>query len=145
MKLGRCGAPALCGAILTVWILGASSTRAQTAAGSADVNLPIQNAAGLRLLVATEHSSPVLSVVLPGLPTSDRSIEILFPEHVTVVQQGQPSGASSSICSVPAGEVATERCGVGSGDFLEYERDLPGRDPPARARHAGGRRRALPL
>jgi hypothetical protein len=122
MKLGRCGAPALCGAILTVWILGASSTRAQTAAGSADVNLPIQNAAGLRLLVATEHSSPVLSVVLPGLPTSDRSIEILFPEHVTVVRQGQPSG--QQLYMFRPGGSGDRTLWRRSGDFLEYERDL---------------------
>ena len=92
MKLGRCHAAGLCAAILTVWsVVGPSPTRAQTILGSADVHLPIQNAAGLRLLVATDHTSPVLRVILPGRPTSDRSIEILFPEHVTVVKQGQRS------------------------------------------------------
>ena len=92
MKPGRCRAAGLCGAILTIWwAVGPSPTRAQTTVGSADVHLPIQNAAGLRLLVATDHTSPVLRVILPGRPTSDRSIEILFPEHVTVVKQGQRS------------------------------------------------------
>ena len=92
MKLGRCRAAGLCGVILTVWwLVGPSPTRAQTTVSSAEVHLPIQNAAGLQLLVATEHTSPVLRVVLPGHPTSDRSIEILFPEHVTVVKQGQRS------------------------------------------------------
>ena len=93
MKPGRCRAAGLCAAILTIgWVVGPSPTRAQNTVDSADVHLPIQNAAGLRLLVASEHTSPVLRVVLPGLPTSDRSIDILFPEHVTVVRQGQPSG-----------------------------------------------------
>ena len=92
MKLERCRSAGLCGVILTVWwLVGHSPTRAQTTVGSAEVHLPIQNAAGLQLLVATEHTSPVLRVVLPGHPTSDRSIEILFPEHVTVVKQGQRS------------------------------------------------------
>ena len=111
MKLGRCRAAGLCGVILTVWwLVGPSPTRAQTTVGSADVHLPIQNAAGLQLVVAPEHTSPVLRVVLPGRPTSDRSIEILFPEHVTVVKQGQRL-ANSSICSVPDG-VATDRRGA---------------------------------
>jgi hypothetical protein len=80
----------LCGALLTNWwAAGPSPARAQTTVGSADVHAPIQNAAGLRLLVDTDHTAPVLRVILPGRPTSDRSIEILFPEHVTVVKQGQ--------------------------------------------------------
>ena len=92
MKPGRCRAAGLCGAILTIWwVVGPSPAPAQTTLGSADVHLPIQNAAGLRLLVATDHTSPVLRVILPGRPTSDRSIEILFPEHVTVVKHGQRS------------------------------------------------------
>src|ERR671925_2181615 len=92
MKPGRCRAAALCRAILTIWwAVGPSPTLAQTTVGSADVGLPIQNAAGLRLLVATHHTSPVLRVILPGRPASDRSIEILFPEHVTVVKKGQGS------------------------------------------------------
>src|ERR671916_827062 len=99
MQLGRYRAAGLCGAILTIWwalltiwwAIGPSPTRAQTTVGSADVHLPIQNAAGLRLLVAADHTSPVLRLILPARPTTDRSIEILFPEHVTVVKQGQRS------------------------------------------------------
>jgi hypothetical protein len=93
MKLGRSRAAWFCFAILTIWwVVGPSRTRAQTADAGNDVPLPIQNAAGLRLLVSTEDTSPVLRLILPGRPTSDRSIEILFPEHVTTVTQGQPSG-----------------------------------------------------
>ena len=111
MKPGRCRAAGLCGAILTIWwVFGPSPTRAQTTLGSADVHLPIQNAAGLRLLVATDHTSPVLRVILPGRPTSDRSIEILFPEHVTVVRKASTL-PNSSICSVPEG-VVIDRCGA---------------------------------
>ena len=123
MKLGRCRAAGLCGVILTVWwLVGPSPTRAQTTVGSTDVHLPIQNAAGLQLLVATEHTSPVLRVVLPGHPTSDRSIEILFPEHVTVVKQGQRSSQQLYLFSPGrGGDRPLWRRSAGS---LEYERDL---------------------
>jgi len=123
MKPRLCRAAGLCALILTIWwVVGPSPTPAQTTIGSADGHLPIQNAAGLRLLVATDHTSPVLRVILPGRPTSDRSIEILFPEHVTAVKQSQRS----------AGQLYLFRPG-GSGDrplwrqsddSLAYERDL---------------------
>jgi hypothetical protein len=123
MKRGRCTAAGLCGGILTIWwAVGPSPTRAQTTVSSADVHVPIQNAAGLRLLVAPEHTSPVLRVVLPGLPTSDRSIEILFPEHVTVVPRGQSSSRQLYLFSPGrSGEPPLWRR---SGAALEYERDL---------------------
>jgi hypothetical protein len=123
MKPGRCRAAGLCGAILTIWwAAGPSPTPAQTTVGSADVHLPIQNAAGLRLLVATDHTSPVLRVILPGRPTSDRSIEILFPEHVTVVKQGQRS-AQQLYLFRPGGRGDRPLWRRSDGS-LEYERDL---------------------
>ena len=112
-----------CGAILTVWwVVGPSPTRAQTTVGSADVHLPIQNAAGLRLLVAIDHTSPVLRVILPGRPTSDRSIEILFPEHITVVKQGQ--GSAQQLYLFRPGQRGDRPLWRRSSASLEYERDL---------------------
>ena len=123
MKRGRCPAAGLCGAILTLWwAVGTSPTRAQTTVSSADVPLPIQNAAGLRMLVTTDDTSPVLRVVLPGRPTSDRSIEILFPEHVTVVKQGQPSGQQLYMFS--PGRSGDRPLWRRADASLEYERDL---------------------
>ena len=123
MKPGLCRAAGLCAAILTIWwVVGPSPTRAQTTVGSADVHLPIQNAAGLRLLVATDHTSPVLRVILPGRPTSDRSIEILFPEHVTVVKQGQRS--AQQLYMFRPGGSGDRPLWRRSDDSLEYERDL---------------------
>jgi hypothetical protein len=123
MKPGRCRAAGLCGAILTFWwAVGPSPTPAQTTLGSADVPLPIQNAAGLRLLVATDHISPVLRVILPGRPTSDRSIEILFPEHVTVVKQGQRS--AHQLYMFRPGGGGDRPLWRRADDSLEYERDL---------------------
>jgi len=61
---------------------------------------PVQNASGLRLLVADENTQPTLRIVLPGHPDSDRSIEVIFPEHVTVRKRAAPT-PSSCIFSVP--------------------------------------------
>jgi hypothetical protein len=119
VKLGRCLAAVICGAILTIcWVAGPSPTRGQTA----DVPPPIQNAAGLRLLVSTEDTSPVLRVILPGRPASDRSIEILFPEHVTTVKQGEPSGQQLYMFS--PGQRGDRPLWRRSSTSLEYERDL---------------------
>src|SRR5271163_1947077 len=52
----------------------------------------LQNTAGLRLLVAEENTAPTLRIVLPGHPDSDRAIEVLFPEHVTVRKHGGDEG-----------------------------------------------------
>lgn len=123
MKPGRCRAAGLCGAILTIWLAaGFSPACAQSAAGSADVHLPIENAAGLRLLVADDHASPVLRVLLPGRPESDRSIEILFPEHVTVVEQGQGDGRQ--LYMFRPGQRGDRTQWRRSSASLEYERDL---------------------
>ena len=137
MKPGRCRAAGLCGAILSIcWAVGPSPTRAQTTAGSADVHRPIQNADGLQLLVATEHTLPVLRVGLPGHPTSDRSIEVLFPEHVTVVKQGQRSSQQLDLFS--PGRSGDRPLWRRSDDSLEYERDLGyGVHLLARATHDG--------
>jgi len=64
-----------------------ASARAQTL--QTTPNYLIQNAAGMRLVVQTEDPGAVLLVVLPGVPTSDHAIEIIFPEHVTAVRHGR--------------------------------------------------------
>src|SRR5262249_38887343 len=47
---------------------------------------------GLQLLVDQANVAPTLRVLLPGRPDSDRSIVILFPEHVTGVRLGRREG-----------------------------------------------------
>src|ERR1041385_535240 len=49
----------------------------------------IRNEAGMQLMVVPENAYPTLRIVLPGQPTSDRSIEIIFPEHVTIREHGK--------------------------------------------------------
>src|SRR5215831_6565006 len=52
----------------------------------------VRNASGVRLLVASENTYPTLRVILPGRPDSDKTIEVIFPEHVTVRQAGETEG-----------------------------------------------------
>ena len=121
MKLWRYRAAGLCGAILTIWCwVAASPTPAQVAA---DIPMPIKNAAGLQLLVDSENTAPVLRVVLPGRPISDRSIEIIFPEHVTVRKQGESS--AEQLYMFDPGQRGDRPRWRRSGGSLEYERDLP--------------------
>jgi hypothetical protein len=59
------------------------------AQGSVDVNdAVIKNKSSLRLFVAPENTQPTLRIVLPGHPMTDRAIEVVFPEQVTVRKHG---------------------------------------------------------
>lgn len=58
----------------------------------AQVPASVQNASGLRLLVASENTQPTLRILLPGHPDGDRAIEVIFPEHVTARRQGSIDG-----------------------------------------------------
>jgi hypothetical protein len=42
--------------------------------------------------VAIENTQPVLRIILPGHPDNDRTIEVLFPEHVTARRKGSAEG-----------------------------------------------------
>ena len=48
---------------------------------------PVRNADGLRLVVG-DRKAPTLRIILPGAPDDDKSIEIIFPEHVTARLHG---------------------------------------------------------
>jgi hypothetical protein len=49
----------------------------------------VRNSVGMQLRVAEENNYPTLRIVLPGHPASDRAIEVIFPEHVTVTTAWQ--------------------------------------------------------
>jgi hypothetical protein len=84
---------------------------------------PVRNGDGLQLLVA-DKNSPKLRIILPGRPTTDSAIEILFPEHVTAMRAGAKSveqlylASAASSVNVPRWRRAQ--------NSIEYERDLPG-------------------
>jgi hypothetical protein len=109
--------------------------REAVAAPSADVgaadaspharqDLVVRNAAGMQLLVADEHTQPTLRVVLPGHPASDRSIEVLFPEHVTVRKRG--SADAGQLYMWQPGRSGEPPRWRRAGRSLEYERNLSG-------------------
>jgi len=85
---------------------------------------PLQASSGLQLLIDQENAAPTLRVILPGRSASDRTIEILFPEHITVVQHG----------STTPQRLYRWRPGLGASrpewrraeTSFEYEQDLAG-------------------
>jgi len=84
----------------------------------------VQNASGMRLMVADENSYPTLRVVLPGHPESDSAIEVIFPEHVTVRQSGQNEG--KHLFLFQPGQHADRPAWQKVGNSLRYELDFAG-------------------
>jgi len=84
----------------------------------------IENRSGLKLLVAEENTDPTLRIVLPGRPESDRAIEIIFPEHVTVRRHGSADAEQLYLfrTGIHGERVAWSR----AGRSLGYDRELPG-------------------
>lgn len=93
------------------------TTHAQTLSG-------VQNASGMRLVVASDNTCPTLRIILPGHPDSDRTIEALFPEHVTV-RKGGETEAKHLYLFRPGlhGDLPGWRQ---VGQSLEYEKDFEG-------------------
>jgi hypothetical protein len=78
----------------------------------------------MQLMVAEENTQPTLRIVLPGHPTSDRAIEVLFPEHLTVRPHGSNDGTQLYIFR--PGQSGERPLWRQSERSLEYERDIPG-------------------
>ncbi|MEI9920930.1 MAG: hypothetical protein WDO14_19365 [Bacteroidota bacterium] len=94
------------------------------AIASTDQELVVRNKSGMQLMVAQENTYPTLRVVLPGKPVSDRSIEIIFPEHVTVRPQGRTDGYQ--LIMFQPGQSGARPQWRRTERSLEYERDFPG-------------------
>ena len=108
----------------TSLLLAGSGCRQANHRAIATPSESVRNSAGMQLVVAAENTQPTLRVVLPGRPTSDRAIEILFPEHVTVRPRGRTDGSQLYMWQPgPSGERPLWRQAERS---LEYEKDLPG-------------------
>jgi hypothetical protein len=78
----------------------------------------------MQLMVAEENSQPTLRLVLPDHPTSDRAIEILFPEHLTVRPRG--STDAHQFYLFQPGQVGERPIWRRSERSLEYEMKFPG-------------------
>jgi len=84
----------------------------------------VRNSAGMQLRVAEENTQPTLRMVLPGRPASDRTIEIIFPEHVTVRPRGNTD--ANQLYLFQPGQYGEPPLWRQSGQSLEYEKTLPG-------------------
>ncbi len=89
----------------------------------AQVSLELRNAADLRVLV-TNKNKPALAILLPGYPDSDRSIEVIFPEHVTAKRHGSSEPEHLHLFS--GGQQAGKPVWRQTKNSVEYERDLDG-------------------
>jgi hypothetical protein len=79
---------------------------------------------GIRLQVVQEDTLPAIRVLLPGQPSSDPGILVLFPEHVTDRQHGRTDTEHLYLFS--PGIQSTRPSWLVSGQSLEYEMDLSG-------------------
>ena len=84
----------------------------------------VRNSVGMQLRVAEQNTQPTLRIILPGRPVSDRAIEVIFPEHVTVRPRGRTD--AHQIYLWQPGQSGERPLWRRSERALEYERDLPG-------------------
>ena len=112
------------GIAILLCLTGADAGLGQVPSDSVQRSTSIKSTHGLQLLVATENAQPTLRVVLPGHATSDRTIEILFPEHVTAVKQG--STIAEHLYLFRPGVEGEPPEWRRTGPSLEYQRDLTG-------------------
>jgi len=93
-------------------------------AGRTQAPPAVQNASGMRLVVADENSYPTLRVVLPGRPDSDKTIEVIFPEHVMVRHVGDTEG--KHLFLFQPGQHGDRPAWLRIGRSLQYEKDFAG-------------------
>jgi len=84
----------------------------------------VQNASGMRLVVVSENTYPTLRIILPGHPDSDKAIEVIFPEHVTVRKLGDAEG--KHLYLFRPGHQGDRPVWREVGQSLQYEKDLEG-------------------
>jgi hypothetical protein len=108
---------------LTSLAIARASEVAWPSSPAASGQSTVRNAAGL-LVFAPVSTEPRLRIVLPGSVESDRSIEVLVPEHVTAVKQG--STTAEQLYMFRPGAERQPATWRQVGQALEYQRDLPG-------------------
>lgn len=111
-KLHLCRPLSLCSAAVTCW----------TVLLGAQVQRPVRNADGVRLMVARQDTQPTLRVVLPDSPDTNPAIEIIFPEHVTARKHG--STESEQLYLFRPGRQGEPPTWRQVGQSLQYERDF---------------------
>jgi hypothetical protein len=86
--------------------------------------LGVQNEQGMRLIVANENTDPTLDIILPSNPNSDKSIQVLFPEHVTLRKQGDTE--ARHLYLFQPGQHGNRPAWLQFGRSLQYEKDFEG-------------------
>jgi hypothetical protein len=115
--------PSIClVSIAVAWSLPERPSERARQASAPTGTATVRNAAGLQMFPPVA-SEPRLRIVLPGFATSDRSIEVLVPEHVTAVRQGSTTAEQLYLFRPGEREATTWRQ---AGQALEYQRTLPG-------------------
>jgi hypothetical protein len=78
----------------------------------------------MRLVVADENSYPTLRILLPGYPDNDKTLEVIFPEHVTVRRVGETEG--QHLFLFQPGQHGDRPAWRRSGRSLQYEKNFDG-------------------
>jgi hypothetical protein len=94
-----------------------------SAAAQRPVAAAIENAAGVRMMVA-DDADPTLRIAVPGYAESDGAFKVVFPEHVTVRSRGQAEG--KHIYLWQPGDAGTAPKWAATKDSLSYEKELEG-------------------
>ena len=89
---------------------------------SAQLPTGIHNGTGLRLLIAPENNQPTLRILLPGSADTDRTITVLFPEHVTARRHG--AAEAEHLYLFRSGGNGQRPAWQRVGNSLQYERDF---------------------
>lgn len=83
----------------------------------------ISNKAGVRMLIDSDNTQPTIRIVLPGHPLTDRAIQVLIPEHVTVRKSGSnDANAAEHIYMWREGRQGEPPIWRKDGQSIEYEK-----------------------
>lgn len=109
--------------VVCAWLMACAGAGAQS-----QVPAPIQNNAGVRMMVAADDADPTLRIVVPGYGADDGAdngaFQVVFPEHVTVRARGQAEARHVYLWQ--PGRGGTAPAWTATRDSLEYEKDLEG-------------------
>lgn len=104
-------------------VLLAESLTSVVKPNAADFPPRIRSTQGLRLMVADENTQPTVRIVLPEQPDADRSITVIFPEHVTAKKLG--SNEAEHLFWWRPGPSGTPPEWHATQRSLDYEKNFP--------------------
>ena len=90
----------------------------------------LRNRSGLGMAVSPDDSDAAIRILLPGQDSTDRSIHVLFPEHVTVTR----GEAAEQLYLFYPGVRGQRPAWRQTDSSFEYERDFPSADTRMLAR-----------